>query len=137
MLIVCSGARSRVHRKDLASLCGVPSFNHADLLRPEPVRFRSTVTAIANFLKFRCVAFRSMWMCDPCRLIGTFALQGSKRRVFRQASGPIGCQTRKVGCVLCLIADCKPIDDLSLHFSRIASCDWKKNSRQSGQRLTK
>lgn len=36
-------------------VCGINAFNLSDLTRPEPVRFRTVLSGIMNFAKFRYV----------------------------------------------------------------------------------
>ncbi|WWC98584.1 hypothetical protein V866_005476 [Kwoniella sp. B9012] len=41
------------HVRDLANLCGITNFSLADLTRPEPARFKTVLSGIMNFAKFR------------------------------------------------------------------------------------
>jgi hypothetical protein len=39
----------------LAASCGVTGFSLMDITKPEPVRFRSVLSGVINFAKFRSV----------------------------------------------------------------------------------
>ncbi|WVW80872.1 hypothetical protein I302_102862 [Kwoniella bestiolae CBS 10118] len=41
------------HVRDLANLCGITNFSLADITRPEAARFRTVLSGIMNFAKFR------------------------------------------------------------------------------------
>ncbi|WWC72551.1 uncharacterized protein I206_106513 [Kwoniella pini CBS 10737] len=41
------------HVRDLANLCGITNFSLADLTRPEAIRFKTVLSGIMNFAKFR------------------------------------------------------------------------------------
>lgn len=43
------------HCRKLAIVCGVSAFNLSDLTRPESTRFRTVLSGLMNFAKFRYV----------------------------------------------------------------------------------
>lgn len=45
--------RCLTYSRTLAGICGIEDFRMSDLTRPEPARFRSQMSGIMNFAKFR------------------------------------------------------------------------------------
>ena len=52
------------YSRQLATVCGINNFSIADLTRPDPSRFRSQMSGIMNFAKFRHVNIRPNRTCS-------------------------------------------------------------------------